>query len=642
MPNWLSKNSILLLPVICIAFVLYFHDVIWSGSTDLGQHYALAARLADKLMLTADYPTLGIMNIYPRAGHFAAAGVGALMGSTLLGVQIVALSAVSVLWLCAVLMLGSLPRLQAALTMMALLILLVINKLVFRLDLHGREIVENFFFAQLVGHCFLFVAILLSIYLERSKNVLWAIALLVPTMLLNINTHLLPAVETLGLIAGLLLAYVLFDRKGRLSARYRVLVALPIMAFSIALLVLHPQFATMKMISANDGWLSLKNISYPVGILALCLLLLMTSALTFRMWLLSDDRRGCTAIKYLAVYGAVTASLCIFQYLLDHFGQGSNYAVKKYGFDLTTAATLQIAVLIGGHMRRWVGSGKFTAVFSADFSLNMVSALSLAVALFVVTPGHKILDVSDMVSLETRIRAIGDALPHEPGKSNAVIGLVGVPHLVDYMFSAGLLETTEDPAVPDILFKGQLVDLTKYASVVSSRTNQFYNPPECKSSIEGELSIVAADCIGRHLAALSDCRSAFDFTSAGFVSDKLISGFSAPGEQGRWTEGPLARFSCNGNGVALKKVTLTATPFVYGVLTSQKLGLRINGVDMGEVALSAPRGPDNPIAFDISGIPAPAGYSLELRMPDATPLEKLGLNGDTRQLGVNVGAIRFE
>ena len=642
MQNWLSKNSILILPVICFAFVLYFHDVIWSGSTDLGQHYALAARLADKWMLTADYPALGVMNIYPRAGHIVAAGVGGLVGSSFLGLQIVALSAVSVLWLCAVLMLGSLPRLQAALTMMTLLLLLVINKLVFRLDLHGREIVENFFFAQLVGHCFLFVAILLSIYLERSKDVLWAIALLVLSMLLNVNTHLLPAVETLGLIGGLLLAYVLFDRQARLSAPYRLLVALPIMAFSIALIVLHPQFATMRMISANDGWLNLKNISYPVGILALCLLLLVTSVLTFRMWLLSDDRHACTAIKYLAVYGGVTASLCVLQFLLEHFGQGSNYAVKKYGFDLTTAAMLQVAVLIGGHMRRWVGTGKFAAVFSADCSLNMLSALSLAAALFLVTPGHKILDVSDMASLETRIRAIGDALPHEPGKSNAVIGIAGAPHLVDYMFSAGLLETPEGLAVPGILFKGQLVDLTKYASVVSSRANRFYNPPECKSSIEGELSVVAADCIGRHLAALSDCRSPFDFTSAGFVADKLISGFSAPGEQGRWTDGPLARFSCSGNGVALKKVTLTAAPFVYGVLTSQRLGLRINGVDRGEIALSAPRGADNPIAFDISGIPAPAGYSLELRMPDATPLEKLGLSGDARQLGVNVGAIRFE
>jgi len=210
------------------------------------------------------------------------------------------------------------------------------------------------------------------------------------------------------------------------------------------------------------------------------------------------------------------------------------------------------------------------------------------------------------------------------------------------MFSAGILGTPESLAVPEILHKGQLVDLASYASVVSSRTNPFYNPPECKSSAEGELSVVAADCIGRHLAALSDCRSAFDFTSAGFVPDKLISGFSAPGEQGRWTEGPLARLSCSSKGAAFKKVMVTAAPFVFGSVTSQRLGLRVNGVDMGEVVLSAPRGPDNPIVLDISAIPAPAGYTLELRMPDATSPQKAGLNGDARQLGVTVSAIRFE
>lgn len=73
----------MVLLAICFAFILYFHDTIWSGSTDLGQHYALAARLADQRMLTADYPSLGVMNIYPRAAHIAAAGVGRLMGSTL-------------------------------------------------------------------------------------------------------------------------------------------------------------------------------------------------------------------------------------------------------------------------------------------------------------------------------------------------------------------------------------------------------------------------------------------------------------------------------------------------------------------------------------------------------------------------------
>ena len=285
MPSWPSKKSILVLLAICFAFILYFHDTIWSGSTDLGQHYALATRLADQRMLTADYPSLGVMNIYPRAAHIAAAGVGRLMGSTL---------PLGVFWT--------------------------------------------------------------GVELCREK-----------------------------------------------------------------------------------------------------------------IWLRPD-----------------------------------------------TLVLLQVAVLIGGNMRRWVESRKFASVISADFSLNTLSALSLEAALFLVTPGRKLLDVSDKVSLEKKLRAIGDELPHELGKSNAIIGLVGAPHLVDYMFSAGLLET------------------------------------------------------------------------------------------------------------------------------SQRLGLRINGVDRGEVALSAPRGPDNPITFDISGIPAPAGYSLELRMPDATSLEKLGLSGDARQLGVNVGAIRFE
>lgn len=642
--NRLRFNSYFLYSAFATAiFILLNIDSMWSWSVDLAHHYALAFRISEHWSLVSNTdPTLWEMNIYPRGGHIIAAIIGAFVNSTFLGIQLTTLLSFSLLWLSAVYLLKSLPGPVGTVALSVALILFLINHFFLGFQLHGYEVINNFFYSQFVAHAFLYFCLIFAMSVEKKIGVLRAGILLTPLMLIVATIHLLPALLLLGVIVGLIATFLCFDRKNMGVELSSYLIGTFTLILAVSGIFLHPSFSAMRAISENNGALELNNISYPLGLVSICLLVLTSSTILFVQWLKKKGDTDYLAAKYLAIYGLVAVGLCLVQYLLTYFGKGSDYAVKKYGFGIITIMFMQSSVIISILL---VGSKRFNFHWLrnhlSNFNLFLLFSLSL-VLLFFNTPTVKSLDVSDLVSLERRlVNRVDLYIPHSgDGKSAAVIGLDGLPSTVNYMFSIAIAKTPRALAIPDILVKNGISQPNDYGYIVSSSVNKVYGSIGCNSLASGDISIIKASCLVDRLVSASICGS-FDFTFDGLIPETLLTGFSSADAHGRWTDGFSASFQCSSSGRHFKTATIELAPFTYGVLRSQRLQLIVNGKEIYNGYLSEAKGRDNPLIVDLTDIPSSESYVFTFNTPDATSPKQVGFNEDARNLGISLRRISF-
>ena len=494
---------------------------MWSWSVDLAHHYALSYRIFEQwVLINPNDPTLGEMNIYPRISHIIAAIFGVLVNCTFLGMQITTLTFLALLWMSILLTLSSLQVRLAITSIIILLMIVVFNAFSLKLDIHGHEVVGNFFYSQLIGHSVLYIGIAIAIYLEKSKGPVSSIVFLTVLMLVNAGIHLLPALEMLGLIYALLIVYVFLGNNGS-TLRFRLLVACGIAFAAILGIIFHPSFAAMRAISANDGALGLNNISYPNGLILVCVILIAISYKVFIKWIANASRNDNIAIKYFASYGEVIAILCLFQFFLTKFGYGSDYAVKKYSFGLVTILFVNVSILVSGYFN----SISLVSYKIPDLVIYRIPIIifSLCTLFILSVPCYKSVDVSDIVAQERRLIALnytGIPVP-ELGKSNVIIGLDQIPNTANYMFSIAILKTPRKIAIPDVLVKNDLPDLSLYSYVISESNHPAFSLG-CNIN-KGALSIASSQCLQQRkykpILGLSDLQFS-SWGRASFINNK--------------------------------------------------------------------------------------------------------------------------
>ncbi len=76
----------------------------------------------------------------------------------------------AVLWGAFIYMLNTLPRRVAAASTFTLALLLVVNKYAFHFDVHGGEIVSNYFYSQLVGQAVAVLGMAVAVFLEVRRG----------------------------------------------------------------------------------------------------------------------------------------------------------------------------------------------------------------------------------------------------------------------------------------------------------------------------------------------------------------------------------------------------------------------------------------------------------------------------------------
>jgi hypothetical protein len=433
---------------------------MWSDSVDLAHHYSLVARLAEHWRLQAAYDhSLGEMNVYPRLSHALAAALARLNGSPLLGLQWTAVASWITAWAVLVAMLRQLPARAAALGAAVLAALLLLNYFGPRLELHGSELVVNFFFSQIVGQAFALALLLLALHMERvGVAPLWRYALLLAGIRLCCGIHLMPATELLAVLA----LQAALDLAAWPRRRQGLAASLPALAIVLApiagalLLYTHPGFAVMKSISANSGGIHTVFLTTLPGFGAYAALLLLLSAALLQCWrrlaAAAPAQAGqALGLKYLALYGLACAGSCLLQLALLHWDMGSEYAVKKYLFALHSAMLLQLSllpvVLLGWHRdlphvgreRNWQLAGGAAGLL----------LLAMATA---GTQRPKVLDTRAMMRIERQLTLLRDQhLAAQPGRYDYVSQLPGLSPNGAYMYSIGLLHTPRTDDLRDVM-----------------------------------------------------------------------------------------------------------------------------------------------------------------------------------------------
>lgn len=643
----LSPFQILLIVFAGIFLVIANMDSMWSGSADLAHHYALSFRIYENWSLTTAYdPSLGVMNFYPKISHTLAAVAGHIFNSPFLGIQLISLLALALLWGAVIFILNTLPLRVAYISSVGLVCLLTANSGYLNFEIHGDELVGNFFFSQLVAQSVVIFAIAIAIYLELKKYSDYAIVFfLIVIIFIVTGIHLLPALELLGVFFGVVAInnYMLLSghRHQRLKIHLCYLATIIAVAGSV---LLSPTFMAMNKASRNNGTLNLTNISSTAELILVCILVLTTSGLLLILWNKNkyDDKFGYIATKYLGLYGGSIALLCLTQIAFLNFGYGSDYATKKYAFGLFTFLFISIPVLVGCLLKN-IPIGKFfDELLRKDYLRSAVMLFTFSAAFLFPIPQTKTLDTSDIVSLERQLinlRAV--AVPTSIDKSNVVIGLKNMYNTINYMFSIAIMKTPMLIATPDVLLSNTLNDLNNYNTIFTSVDLKPYYQSECTtSSFSGSIALIDAICVGEVFINSSVCNGDFDFSSRGWFAPSIIRGFSHSWEEGRWTVGRNANFTCTITGKVPSKVKIHATPFVYGSHDIQRLRVTIKSNVTEYIFNNAEGGRSVEIA--LPSYKDGEKITIDFEMPDAISPKQVGYNEDVRPLGVNIRTIIFE
>lgn len=639
---WLLPSRFLCLVLLLVAglMVLINLDSLWSQSVDLAHHYALTYRISEQFhLMDSNDPTLGEMNYYPRLSHVFAAIVGWPLNSNLLGIQVVTLLSLGAIWGGFVYLLNTLPKPLGWLSTAALAAALLLNRFTLKLEVHGAEVVSNFFYSQLVAQAIIVLAIAGAVYLESKKGRWAAYVFLIGVIALNTGVHLLPTLELLAMLGAMTLFNGFQDiiqKKSRTTA----LAGLVVPVIALCGVVLNPAFSAMRKIAENDGGLELQRVSYPLGLGTLCVLALVISAGLIIAHMKPGSRLSHPAVKYIALYGAGVAALCLLQMVLVKFGFGSNYAVKKYGFGIISYLFVAMAIVAGEFVLR-VGPTVLTTLRMPSAAEALIAGGCLWVIIKSVIIPYQVIDFSELLQTEKKIINITSTdIPRIPGKANAVIGLAGYYKTFNYMFSLAMAHTPRTLAIPDILLADKLDDYSNYGYIVSSEGSAKYDMIECEVSRQGGITINNAGCIAEQLKQTDACRNTIDFSSAGLVDSNRVTGFGAAESDGRWINSKVGTYTCDVPKRAPEALDIEMHPLLTASLKSQRIKILANGQPVYDASIDHVS--DEPVRVQLPAPDASGKLVITFETPDATSPKQLGVGQDDRTLGFFVKSIRFQ
>ena len=615
-------------------------DTLWSQSVDLAHHYALAYRVSEQFhLISSNDPTLGEMNFYPRLAHIFAAIIGTSLGSILLGVQIVSMLSMAGIWGGFVYLINTLPKKTALISSLALATLIITNKATLNLELHGSEINSNFFYSQLVGQAVIILAIATAMACELKNRRYISYLFLIVIIAVSTSIHLLPTLELLGTLTGLVLlnAYLDFAKNERNVIWIAASLIIPIIG--LCGVVLNPAFSAMRKIAENNGSLELAHISYPVGLTTLCLIGAIISIWLLGIYIKKKDLNNYLLIKYIACYGIAICSLCLLQMLLANYELGSEYAVKKYAFGITSYLFVATALLIGLGCTNPALNKYFRWNHNQTLHTLIVTICFYIIAKAAINP-HENHKVSDLVRIEKALIITTSAIIPEAkqGKSNVIIGLKELPTTFNYMFSIALAKTPRDLAIPDVLLANSLSNFDKYTNVISSSNSKKYDIKQCEVHSGGRIVVNNASCLAEHNNLINDCNKTFDFSVNGLIDQKNLKGFSIPEVEGTWMVGNNSTFMCEILSTAPKKMLIKLSPFTGPGLAGQNLKILINGKSIYNETITT-KSP--PISLNLPEN-MKGEVSISFITPDAISPQRLGISQDKRILSFYFKSIEFE
>jgi hypothetical protein len=610
------------------------------GGADMAHHYALVYWFSHHWTLPrAHDAALAEMTHYPPAAHILAALLGRVVGSPFRGMQLVAIAAVVLIWCAIAALLTTLPgrRRWVALAALAAVLALDTSAGPLRLEVHGFEILGNFFFSQVVGQAIvwwlLWFAVRRRLAGRSSISTARPIAIVA---VLSTFFHVLPAVELLVLV-GCLSAAELLERwrtgRGTLVSYAGPIVLFAATAVAIALT---PGFRAMRTLSANNGAL---DVSYLSGLAAYVGVAIAVAVVSLMLLVVSAVRRDEAAtaalLQGLGFAGISVALPFAVQAVSLAAGEGSAYAVKKYIFGLLTVLVLDacvvVAILVPGAAvddHRPQAAWRFTATVT----LTVVATL----ALFSDTgSGYSVSGVS---TLERHVGAVATAEQIGTGGRDYAVALPHSDPVLDYMFSISVLAAPKNQAA-DAILGGDALRLQLAAGRLITAASSRYDSSTCRrlGPLDG-LVVVDAGC---WLKTTSKCEAVNVLGQRGLVVDRRLRGFSLAEPTGRWTDGRRASFSCvlvADRSDRAVTIALDATAFLPAGVPRQRVTLAV-GRQRKRFVFT----PQTPHAVLQLVVPPPTSrrLTLTLILPDAMSPRAAGVSADARELALFVNEIRI-
>lgn len=630
------RIALLLLAV--AALISVYSAYLWSVSVDLPHHYSLVARLVEHG--NAAFPfdrSLAEMNVYPRVSHQIAASAARLSGSPLVGMTQVAVASAALLWAALIWIVLCLPGRMAVALAVSLAALLAINRYVLHLPVHGDEVVDSYFYAQMVGQTLCVGALLFALVVERSAARRWVrYALLIPILYLLTNVHLLPTLMLL-MAMGLMIAadLLLVWREERPSLLRACLLGATLWLAGLATVVLQPAFRAMQNLSGHNGDLFLPYIANITALMCYCGGIAVLSALLLWHAMQRPGRQELAALKYLALYGLAASGLCLMQGATLQMGFGSEYAIRKYAFALNTAALLEVAVLPALLLgRRMQAAGKGTSLLRC-----VLPALLTVLAITAIMHKPGVHQMEKLVSLERAVMAMQKpALAVAPAKASYVIGTDGGTALIEYMLSIAHMHTPrmENINAFSLLAGRDIADWSAVGAIVTAANGGFDQLRSCRAGPPQHGLVVMN---GRCLQDSAHNETRIAFTADNKIFQCTLTGFSQREAAGTWTDGNSATVRCplpRSGDKPFGRLAFTAAPY-----NAHEKGQRVVFTLDGQPEQHALYNAGRQTEVVPLGQPVADEIVLHLALPDAVSPQQLGQGADARRLGLSVQAIEF-
>lgn len=641
-PLPMAKLELFLLLIVAGGLLLRYLASFWSYSEDVAHHYALIAYLAENWSLPPEkIPYLGEMNFYPRLSHGIAAAFAYIFHSPLLGMQFVALSSLLLCWIALLSMVRSLPGKSSYWGAGLLLLLLLCNEKWHLLNLHGGELYEGFFFAQLVAQSLSLLTLFLCMRAEQNQIPDWLRTLFLMLMVyLLTGMHLLPALQLLGVMAGLL-ALDLWEKRHlpRPQTALYAVRALAFLALSLYLVLKHPGYAAMREVSTNNGYLHMRGFSsMGTYYLFISLISLFSIWMLYKWYRLRDATKHVLACKYLALASLVTCTLCLLQVVMLAKGAGSEYAVKKYVFSINSLFVLQLACL--------------PALLKPAARLQQEAAQAASVYRFLFLPLLLLLSVSiqmpapstrlpELLKIEQQLQAQLPSLRSlAKDKQIHILPGPGIEPGLAYMFSVGQIGNPRDSNNTDIR-QGKLPQHLARVSQILVNPGPFAElHADCRIPFPAlKMVVLESGCVARKMGLdLHD----IDFGGMGNPPECKLEGFSKLEYDGRWSEARQAQLRCQilyRDNKRPSTLMVNVSGFVHQNLR-QRVKFKLKGQPGQELELSPEKFRTTlqlPLPNDSS-----QDFVLQFELPDAVAPRQLGLGEDSRLLGIMLHSIKFK
>ncbi|WP_165092407.1 hypothetical protein [Caballeronia sp. SBC2] len=566
--------------------------------------------------------------------------------------QITALASMIGIWIGIVIMLASLgPRVRIR-ALIAFAILLIANKLIFKVDIFGSELVGNYFFSQLFAQAGLFWALAIALSLERARVPGWVRhAFLVVAILVIESAHLLPALEAL-ICLGILVLSDLVDRWKQTLAPNRagffvhLIISATVLLGTAAAVIVHPTFNAMRMISENNGGLTVNRFGSLTSLVGLALIVMVSSMLLLIRWQtsLAAIKRDILPFKYFGAFGVASSALFFLQRLALHFGQGSEYACKKYAVALVSILLIQVVLHIVA--RRATTSDKSDDGEWPSHGLGdvVLPGIVIGLACFTVMPKNPELKVAQLRDLEVQTRQLAPLLAgRNPALPTIAVHLPAMNVMLDYMYTIAVFKAARNDMVMHLLANQGPKHFNELGAIVTARNDATYDDKACRLPFEtAGLVAIDAACHDRAQQTASLCRTDFDFTKAGAVNPSMLTGFSEAEEGGTWTESRNASFKCewpSSAGFKATHVDIVTSAFIYGD-RQQRAMVSSNAAGASETTKFAHPGEVQTITLPLVES-RPGLLTIDFALPDAISPKEAGMSVDGRQLGLQIKAIHF-